>query len=170
MLGLSAGRITQLISSGLPTSPDGRWILLGPAKEWYEQKIRGSARKRGPKSDKVQLPKAGSAKQSAAARLLAAQADRAESLAILSHLEVRRRRNELLEADECEQAWSKIILGARNQFLYVGAKTGPKVAIISDPLECSRIIDAEIRRCLQLLADNPFPQKGNKNEESEIPD
>lgn len=154
-LGLSPGRITQLISAGLPTSDDGRWIFLAAARSWYTSHVRGSAQKRGPKG--CPSPKSnGSGPEghasSAADRLLLAQAQRAESLAIISQLEARRRQGELIEVADIEPALGRMLTAAKNRLLLASHKCAPKVAVCADVHECAAIIDREIRAALDDLS------------------
>jgi phage terminase Nu1 subunit (DNA packaging protein) len=151
-LGLSAGRVTQLIKLGLPTCDNGRFILLGVAKAWYEDRIHATAQKRGPKADGKHQTQDKGAADSSAARLLAAQADRAESLAVIAGLEVRRRKDELVEASDVEQGWSKLILAMRSRLLDLPGKLAPRVVRISDVIEVQELIRKEIYAALTALS------------------
>lgn len=157
-IGRSAGRVTQLIAEGLPTSEDGRTIPLQGARRWYEDHIRKSARERGPKAH---TPKSNPRSQgtrtrksggSSAERLLTAQASRAESLAVIADLEARRRKNELVELSDTERAWGNIVMAARDRFLLLPDKLAPKLLGLANLEEIRELLRLEIRDTLTALS------------------
>lgn len=156
-LGLSAGRVTQLIALGLPTCDAGRRIPLDAATTWYKSQVRGSARKRGPKKKvapiKTKVPDGDAGRPPAAIRLLEAQARKEEQLAELRTLEVSRLKGESIDAFEAACQWGAMIVAARNRALLIPSKLAPKVAVVSDVLECQQIIDREIRSFLTELSE-----------------
>jgi len=151
-LGLSPGRVTQLVDAGLPTCDDGRLIPLEEARAWYRATVHAGARKRGPKGKPPEAPPAPMAGEAPAERLLRAQAERTEALAEIARLEARRRRGELLEAGQVEAAWTKHILAARERLLGLPGKLAPRVLGKTDVIEIQEAIRRAVYDCLTALA------------------
>jgi hypothetical protein len=154
-LDLTPGRLTQLIAMGLPVTGDGHLIPLEAARNWYQNHIRGSARKRGPKSmpKKIQIQKTD---EGAAGRLLTAQADKAETLATVARLELRRRQGELLEVVDVEREWGRLLTAARNRMLQLPGKLAPRVLTSTSIVEVQELIRKEIYAVLTALSQDPF--------------
>jgi len=68
-------------------------------------------------------------------------------------MELRLRREELAEVSDFEEALSVIVASAQSRLLGLTGKLGPKVAGMSDPRECSALIDREIREVLSTLIE-----------------
>jgi hypothetical protein len=151
-MGLSKGRVSQLIGKGLPVIADGR-IPLDRARAWYEGTIHKTARKRGPRESK-KLP--AQASLPASIRLLEAQASKEEQLAILRTMEVQRRKGELLDAADVERAWSRMLIAARNRMLLLPDKLAPHLVNLTDVLEIRELIRKEVYAALTALSQyNP---------------
>jgi len=158
-LGLTKGRVSQLLARGLPVTKDGR-IPLGQARSWYEATIH-KTRKRGPHPKAVLDPAItsgstfvpGGKNLPAALRLLEAQASKEEQLAILRTMEVERRKGVLVEIEDVERVWGSIVSAAQARMLLLPDKLAPKVAPVTDVLECRAIIDREIKSALTYLIE-----------------
>jgi hypothetical protein len=68
-------------------------------------------------------------------------------------MELRLRREELAEVSDFEEAHALIVASAQSRLLGLAGKLGPKVAGMSDPRECSALIDREIREVLSALTE-----------------
>jgi len=72
----------------------------------------------------------------------------------IEELEYRRLAGELVEAAEVKRIAFARARRARDLLLSIPARCAPVVAGISDPKECLRIIEAEVNRVCDELADN----------------
>ncbi len=144
-MGITRGRVSQLLKKGLPIGPDGR-IPMDAARAWYSANVHITGQKRGPKQPlDSKLP--------AAERLLEAQARKEEQLAELRAMEVLARKNELLEASGVRKGWSKIILAARSRLLQIPGKLAPKLLGKTNAVDVQEILRAEIYSALTALSE-----------------
>lgn len=60
----------------------------------------------------------------------------------------------VVEIAEVEAEWSAIVSAARNRLLLLPDKVAPRVAAISDVLECRAIVEYEIREALTTLSEH----------------
>lgn len=59
----------------------------------------------------------------------------------------------LLPVEEVELQWSRMIGAARNQLLLLPDRVAPRVAILSDVLECRELIRREVAQALEALSE-----------------
>lgn len=90
-------------------------------------------------------------------RLTSAQADKIE-------LENAVRQGELLEASECERAWSGLIGNSRAKLLNIPSKLAPELAIISDPIAVENKLKSVIYEVLWELSKDFEVESGEPNE------
>jgi phage terminase Nu1 subunit (DNA packaging protein) len=138
-LGISERRVQQLVKLGMPRAARGQYDLL-PCAKWYVEFLQEELKKRSPAT---QPENAGI--DAERARLVAAQADRAE-------IEVAVRRGDLMFAPHTEAAWADAIHRARERLLAMPVKLGPQLTNVSDPSECARAIESEVHAALDELA------------------
>lgn len=158
-LRLSGGRISQMIQQGLPVNADGR-VPLAEATSWYESRIHKS-KKKGPKpladpEQALPLVKSGPTNGKdlpAAVRLLEAQATKEEQLAILRQMEVEERKATLVDLNEIETVWGKIVSATRSRMLNLSDELAARLAVVTDVLECRAIIDREVKAALSSLTE-----------------
>jgi hypothetical protein len=77
---------------------------------------------------------------------------RKHRLASLRELELKKRRGELLNADEVEGAWFKITSAIRNRLLGLPGGLAARVAGINDPQKIQAILTREVREILTNLS------------------
>ena len=139
-VGVSPGRVTQMISAGLPVEADGK-IDVERGRAWMRMNI--DPRRSGGRTARAVPATSAPAVPSERDRLAREQADAVA-------LKNARLRGELVPAAEVEKAWSDILRRVRSKVLAVPARvrqmnphlTGRDVAAI----------DAELRRALEDLA------------------
>lgn len=142
-VGVSAGRISQMITDGLPVEPDGR-IDVARGEQWVRGNISPS-RSAAQARNAPELP-LGAQRDAAAerVRLLKEQADSAA-------LKNAERRGELLPARDVERAWSSIFRDVRAAMLALPARIRNRAPHLS--AADIAMIDREIREGLRELGD-----------------
>lgn len=70
-----------------------------------------------------------------------------------AEMEVEKLKGRLIDAFETVQAWGDMITSARNRALLIPATAAPRVAVVSDVLECQHILDREIRSFLSEISE-----------------
>lgn len=90
-------------------------------------------------------------------RLTSAQADKIE-------LENAVRQGELLEASECERAWSGLIGNSRARLLAIPSKLAPELAITNDPIAVESRLKSAIYEVLWELSKNFEVESGESQE------
>jgi hypothetical protein len=83
-----------------------------------------------------------------------ARASRENSRAKREELDLKARSGELVSAAEVAAAWSELVTTTRNQMLLIPDKVAPKVAVLTDVLECRTVIEREVRQALQALSEH----------------
>jgi hypothetical protein len=68
-------------------------------------------------------------------------------------MELRKRRGELLEKQEAEEKWSKLLTAFRNRMGIIPDNLAPRVAVLNDVLECRTLIEREVRQVLTALSE-----------------
>lgn len=71
-------------------------------------------------------------------------------------LDLRKKLGQLLPAEEVEDGWSKIIAAIRSRMLLLPDKLAPKVAVVSDVIECRAVIWDEVVSALAALSATTF--------------
>lgn len=150
LLGLSRGRITQLIKKGLPVRRDGR-VDKAEAVAWYRANFPKGPLKTGPK--KVSPPVISAPTPSTGEDFMGARTRKEIALANLRSLEASRMQGTLIDAGEAKRAWAGMISAARSRFLGLPGKCAVYVAGSSDPVECQAILEKEVREALKNLAE-----------------
>jgi phage terminase Nu1 subunit (DNA packaging protein) len=142
LVGVSPGRVSQMIRDGLPVEPDGR-IDVARGKLWIKDHI--SPTRSAAQSDQDDLPFAAQADAAdERRRLLKEQADgQALKNAVA--------RRELVPASEIEREWTGIVRRARSAILAVPARL--RLALPHLTQQDAKAIEAELRRVLAELAD-----------------
>jgi hypothetical protein len=82
-----------------------------------------------------------------------AQRRKETALAELRELELAKARGEVAPTKEINQYVATMILRAREILLRMPAELSDRVAQTSDPIECKRLLEAEIHRALRQLAE-----------------
>lgn len=90
-------------------------------------------------------------------RLTSAQADKIE-------LENAVRQGELLEASECERAWSGLIGNSRARLLAIPSKLAPELAITNDPIAVENRLKSAIYEVLWELSKGFEVESGESQE------
>ena len=70
-----------------------------------------------------------------------------------AELGVKELEHKLIDGDKAEAAWAGMIKSARQKALLLPSELGPKVAVESDPIQCSEIIRTGIFAMLTELAE-----------------
>ena len=105
-------------------------------------KIQGSGSRRGPKSQNDSLNRARVRNQNA--------------LAGLNELELRKRRGELLEADDVEKAWTSTARMIRSGVLGIVGRVRAELPDLAPTIVAT--IDREARAALEALANDVAPR------------
>ncbi len=148
LLEVHPSRITQLVAQGLPVEPNGR-ISVSKASAWIDANLDPDRRKVLRPSDKQPL---GAAK-SARAEFDRIRTDRAR-------LELEKARGALVDRKAVESAIFARARAERDAHLAWAARLAPIVATRFgiDHVAVLELLDAELRRHLQDLADRPLAE------------
>lgn len=155
VLGISIQRVNELGRKGKITrEPDGKWNLVKIHQQLKEnldssQSLKSLGQRRG----KLEMEREGDSAGKTEGTFLEAQC-RHEWLRVQKEeMELRRRRGELAELADVESTWASIMSTIQTRLLGAAGKLGPRVAAISEPRECSSIIEREIREILTALSE-----------------
>jgi len=135
-LGLTAARISQLRSEGLPEPTKGKFDLVDCFRFYTRFLQRALAHRT--------VPEAGSGHRGITAareRKLAAEAEMAE-------YELARVRREMVAIPDIERSWVTLITTARSHLLAVAARVTPRILGELDREKVQRAVDDEIRAAL----------------------
>lgn len=142
LVGVSAGRVSQMITKGLPVEPDGR-INVAAGKLWIKENV--SPTRSAAQSLQSDLPFAAQPDAAAeAVRLKKEQADHAE-------LKNQMLRKELVEAVAVERAWANVLRQVRSGVLAVPSRLRQVLPHLT--AHDVATIDAELRHVLEDLAN-----------------
>jgi hypothetical protein len=161
-LGVSHVALLKAIKAGslkseLDGSLDMKKVL---ASEWYKHR-RGAPAVEIPISDEEEKAKRLEVLRQRLGvdpALFAQDKNSLEKLLILERrtslqLDNEERKGNLLNAEEVQSAWAGIISATRSHLLLLPGKLGHKVAAITDPNECSAVIDKAIKEALKSLSE-----------------
>jgi len=141
-VGVTPGRVSQMVKDGLPVEPDGR-IDVARGQIWIKANI--SPTRSAAQSDQNELPFA--AQKDAAEERLRLIKEQADGQALKNE---QMRRN-LLPAPEVERAWSDVMRTVRAGILAVPARLRQTMPHLT-PQDFA-MLDAELRRALEDLAN-----------------
>lgn len=143
LVGVSPGRVSQMVADGMPVDPNGR-IDVARGKLWIQANVSPTRSAAQARTD-PELPFAATRDASAErVRLLREQADHAA----LKNAEKRR---ELLPASEVERAWANVLRDVRAAMLALPSRIQQRLSHLS-AAEID-LIDREIRDVLSEVAD-----------------
>ncbi|MGP9814426.1 DNA packaging protein [Rhodopseudomonas sp. NSM] len=139
LIGVSPGRVSQLIKDGLPVEASGK-IDVARGKLWFQENVD---QRRSDAQRQTELPLSNRGKESHKERLLREQADQAA-------IKTARLRGELVTAAAVEARWSDVLRRLRSKILAVPSRVRQ-----SCPNLTARDVatfDLELRRALEDLA------------------
>ncbi|MBB1093872.1 DNA packaging protein [Rhodopseudomonas palustris] len=139
LIGVTAGRVSQMIRDGLPVEPNSK-IDVARGKLWFQENVdqRRSAAQR-----QIELPLDNRGKESHKERLLREQADHAAlKNAIL--------RRDYAKATDVEARWSDVLRRLRSKILAVPSRV--RQACPNLTVQDVAAFDAELRAALEELA------------------
>lgn len=172
-LGISAGRVSQLIKAGLPVRADGK-VNRDTALAWYQSNVRQQS-KPGPRQTKC-APTAGIPPPGMGQTLEGEPADAPRGLgeqraapppdedysqarvrreraeADLSEMAAAKMRGEFAELSEVKHMLGGLVAAAKGRLLAIGNKLAPELAIESNPALIRAKIDAEVYDALSELS------------------
>lgn len=127
---IAAGRIKLVNGKIDPEQADATWqARTDPAKQ-------PSGKQRAPEAEDF----------------FQARARKEVALANLREMDAAKRRSETLNATEVQAGWCEIVQNVRNRLLLIPDKVAPRVAVLSDVLECREVVRREIYDVLNALA------------------
>jgi len=140
LVGISPGRVSQMIKSGLPVEGDGR-IDVARGRLWISENV--DPRRSAAQAAQGEIPFAARPDVAAErARLAKEQADHAE-------MKNQMLRRELVKAEEVEREWSGLLRQLRSRIL--AAPSRIRQALPHLTRADVQTIDAELRRALEEL-------------------
>ena len=143
-IGVSAGRVSQLIAKGLPVEADGK-IDVARGKLWISENIDiGRSVAQAQSAFQFSEEKNRHTLTAEKTRLMKEQADAAE-------LRNRKLRGELVEAGEVEKEWAGILRKVRAGILAVPSRVRQLLPHLS--AHDAGVIEAELRSALEGLAN-----------------
>jgi len=142
-LGVSAGRVSQMVKQGLPVLDNGR-VPLAAAESWYRANIR---------------QRAGDAQHSANI-LGQLRQDREEAQRDLLQLDLARRKGELIDRRQVELALHDRARGERDAHTAWVSRVAPIIAaeLGVDLARLYATLDRELRAHLQELSETPLSE------------
>lgn len=84
-----------------------------------------------------------------------------------TELEVARMRGELIDVDDVRQLWGGIVNTVMHNMLVLPSKIAPMLQMMESIEDIKAIIDTEIRRTLEEIAEVPMPDYALKEEQAE---
>lgn len=156
---VKAGRLTLIDGLIDPEIADREWARntdpdqqeRGAPEQFEVTQLRASGVSAADKSDE---------QSGASDPVLVREKARTERLrAEILEDDLRRRRGELIEADQARRVQFNLARTTRNAFLAVPPRLAPLLAPISDAAEIERILDTEIRKICQQLASAPATEQ-----------
>ena len=145
-LGVSRGRISQLIAVGLPVRADSK-IDLDKAAAWYRTNVkRSSARSEVASSQNIVSVNSEKTLTEARRQLEWVRLER-ESLALA------KLRGDLVDLGAVNAWVAGMITRAAGILDRIPAELGDRLAQISDPIACQKLLKAEIDRARHELAE-----------------
>jgi hypothetical protein len=150
ILGISVQRVNQLGSKGkIKREADGQWNLVR-----VNQDLRQNLDRRQTLKALGQQRQSEDGMSANADNTFSEAQRRREWIRVQrEEMELRQRKGELAELSEVEQMIGSIVAPAQSRLLGLAGKLGPKLAGISDPRECSAIIEREIKEVLNTLVE-----------------
>ena len=150
---LKSGKVT-LNSRGLISteSAAAQWEANKDARQWQ----RGAPKQSAKASHELRSGESGRRYAPSEDRASLSEAQRAREWLRVKRekLAVELIEGKLVEIAEVEAAWSAMILTARNRLLLLPDKVAPRIAAVSDVLECRAIVEYEIREALTALSEH----------------
>ena len=142
---ISERRVQQLVKQGvLYKEGRGRYPFL-PNVQAYIRHLRAQADKTEALSHKTEI-----ILEDEKARLVKAQADKAE-------LEAARLREELIEVEQVEATWIRLVMHLRQALLALPRRLAPQVITAQNIQEAEHMLETVIHEALTELADGEFP-------------
>ncbi len=164
-LGISRQRVNQLEQKGkLKREPDGKWDLsrvreaLGRNLDIHQKSPAlgqvSKSRRPGRREDRPgNVARPGDVGDPEPTSIAEAQLKHEIAKAARAEFEVAKLRGIMVDAYEAACEWGAHIVTVRNRALGIPSKIAPKVACVSDVLECQEILDREIRSFLSELSE-----------------
>src|ERR1039458_5249709 len=162
VLGLSKGRVTQLISKGMPVRADGK-VNRAQAEKWYHDAgLAEQFRKRGPKPRHSAAAKSQSEQTPGTMPAPAGSSSESRFDLENSLLKERVKKQRLSNAAQERtlvdvakvNAWvAGMITRAAGILDRIPAELGDRLAQISNPIECQKLLKGEIDRARNELAE-----------------
>lgn len=139
LIGVSPGRVSQMIKEGLPVEPNGK-IDVARGKLWFQENVN---QRRSVAQRPAELPLGSRSKEGHRDRLLREQADNAA-------LKNQILRREYVKASEVEARWSDVLRRLRSKILAVPSR----VRQANPHLTAQDVaaFDSELRAALEELA------------------
>jgi transcriptional regulator with XRE-family HTH domain len=145
-LGVSRGRISQLVAVGLPVRPDSK-IDLDKAAAWYQKNIKRSSARPELASPPTSVSVNSEKTLTEARRQLEWVRLERESLALA------KLRGDLVDLGAVNAWVAGMITRAAGILDRIPAELGDRLAQISDPIACQKLLKAEIDRARHELAE-----------------
>jgi hypothetical protein len=162
--GVSHSAVQYAVSSGRITTVDGKIDPEQADKEWRENTDQSKPRNRitgSPKQTRSEgepsQPMGSGGGNGGATGYAKARAARELYQAQLAKLELDRRRGELVRADEVRIGAFNMARKARDQLIALPERVAANLAATEDPAEVQRILEEEIERICQEIADADRP-------------
>lgn len=145
MLGISPGRVSQLIEQGLPVRLDGR-IDVDAGREWFEANVN----RRAGNPEPTQAPRM--------SELAAARLSREQAQSELLQQKAARQAGRLVDRAEVERAAFERARAERDAHIGFAARVAPRIAgeLGVDPRSLFALLDREMREHLHRLSDTPL--------------
>lgn len=148
--GLTSGRISQLISEGLPVDKDGK-IDPDKADEWRSENI-------APRPAPAEGAPSRDARSGAMSSFADVRRAKASIEARLAHLELQKRQGELIEKAVVEKTVFERARYERDAWLGWIQRAAPELAaeLECDPAKCFALLDRLVRENLADIAKTPL--------------
>jgi len=162
--GVSHAAVQHAVSAGRISTVDGKIDPELADKEWRENTDQSKPRNRitgSPKQTRVpgepSEPMGSGGGNGSATGYAKARAARELYQAQLAKLELDRRRGEVVRADEVRVGAFNMARKARDQLIALPERVAANLAATEDPAEVQRILEEEIERICQEIADAERP-------------
>lgn len=84
-----------------------------------------------------------------------------------TQLEVDKMRGKLVDVQDVKRLWNNVANTVMQNLLHLSSKLGPMLCMMENPEEIAMIIDDEVRKILNNIADTPLPDYANDSTDGE---
>jgi hypothetical protein len=153
LVGGSLSAVQKAIKTGRIKTINGKIDFSSADKSWEENSDHRQQRQQKQGASLSTAEEIPAAEMDTTQTFLEAQRQHEWLKVQKEEMELRKRCGELFEKHEAEEKWGKLLTSFRNRMGIVPDNLAPRVAVLSDVLECRALIEREVRQVLTALSE-----------------